>query len=206
MEVGSLGDALGVAQKLASRGAGLYSHNFEHWAPLPMEIPSLQLQIATRILVDVLNSSDAGGTRTWMTNVIERETGCTVRLAEEEAELRALVRFADVESDRGMAETVSLEDGDLWHHARFLERRQASRTPLTNLEVYLYLARAYENTTASDDCELVQLPVGNQEGWPAGAAVVFRWADPEAEPHHMTTEMLVAGLTRPLTSFLSWSL
>ena len=163
----------------------------------------LQLQIVTRILIDTLNSDNAGGTRTWLINVIERETGCTVRLAEEEAELRALVRLADVDSDRGMAESVSLGDADMWHRSRFLDRRQASRTPLTTREVYQYLARAYENNTASDDCQLVQLPAGNQEGWPAGDAVVFRWADPEAEPHPAITDMLVAGLTKALTSFHS---
>ena len=53
--------------------------------------------------------------------------------------------------------------------------REGARMRLESHEIHEYLSRAYENDTASSDCHLVQLPEGNQEGWPAGDAVVFRW-------------------------------
>ena len=146
-----------------------------------MEVTPLQLQTAWGILSETLNRG-VDDHRGWLINEIERHTGCTLRTPEQEAALRALVRFADVECDQGIAEVVSLGDGPLWLHARFLERREASRVPLLPNELYSYLSRAHENSGADAECLPLQLAVGNPQGWPPGPAIVFLWEGEERRP------------------------
>ena len=146
-----------------------------------MEVTPLQLQAAWGILSETLNRG-ADDHRAWLINEIERHTGCTLRTSEQEAALRALVQYADVECDQGMAEIVSLGDGPLWANARFLERREASRVPLLPDELYNYLSRAHENSGADAECLPLQLAAGNLQGWPPGPAIVFLWEGEERRP------------------------
>ena len=74
-----------------------------------MSVPSLQLDIALRILVDVLNGEDETLQR-HMTRTIEQETGHTLRTREEETTLRSPVRLADIDADRGVAAARRLGD------------------------------------------------------------------------------------------------
>ena len=149
-----------------------------------MEVTPLQLQAAWGILSETLNRG-ADDHRAWLINEIERHTGCTLRTSEQEAALRALVQYADVECDQGMAEIVSLGDGPLWANARFLERREASRVPLLPEELYNYLSRAHENSGADAECLPLQLAAGNPQRWPPGLAIVFLWEGEELSLIHI---------------------
>ena len=104
----------------------------------------LQLQVAMRALVDVLNHSD-DALQAGVIRELERRTGLTVRTAEQEVALRRLARLADVEADKGMAEEISLEDADMWYASDLMELRERARIPLCRAEIVGFLSRDYEN-------------------------------------------------------------
>ena len=161
----------------------------------------LQLQVAMRALVDVLNHSD-DALQAGVIRELERRTGLTVRTAEQEVALRRLARLADVEADKGMAEEISLEDADMWYASDLMELRERARIPLRRSEIVEFLSRGYENCARNfEACRCVPIHKGNQHGWPIGHAVVFTWTDDDG-PHPSIEDMLdVMGIDAVRTSF-----
>jgi hypothetical protein len=169
-------------------------------ASTPPEL-QLQLQVAMRALVDALNHSDEA-LQAEVIRELEQRTGFSVRTAEQEAALRSLARLADVEADKGMAETISLEDADLWYASRLVELRERARLPLRRDEIVEFLSRGYENCAQNfEACRCVPIHKGNQHSWPIGHAVVFTWTDDDG-PHRAIDDMLdVMEIDAVRTSF-----
>ena len=161
----------------------------------------LQLQVAMRALIDVLNHSD-DALQAGVIRELEQRTGLTVRTAEQEVALRRLARLADVEADKGMAEEISLEDADMWYASDLMELRERARIPLRRAEIVEFLSRGYENCARNfEACRCVPILKGNQHGWPIGHAVVFTWTDDDG-PHPAIEDMLdVMGIDAVRTSF-----
>ena len=162
----------------------------------------LQLQVAMRALVDVLNHSD-DALQAGVIRELEQRTGLTVRTAEQEVALRRVARLADVEADKGMAEEISLEDADMWYASDLMELRERARIPLRRSEIVEFLSRGYENCARNfEACRCVPILKGNQHGWPIGHAVVFTWTDEDDGPHPAIEDMLdVMGIDAVRTSF-----
>ena len=162
----------------------------------------LQLQVAMRALVDVLNHSD-DALQAGVIRELEQRTGLTVRTVKQEVALRRLARLADVEADKGMAEGISLEDADMWYASDLMELRERARIPLRRTEIVEFLSRGYENCARNfEACRCVPIHKGNQHGWPIGHAVVFTWTDEDDGPHPAIEDMLdVMGIDAVRTSF-----
>ena len=162
----------------------------------------LQLQVAMRALVDVLNHSD-DALQAGVIRELEQRTGLTVRTVKQEVALRRLARLADVEADKGMAEEISLEDADMWYASDLMELRERARIPLRRTEIVEFLSRGYENCARNfEACRCVPIHKGNQHGWPIGHAVVFTWTDEDDGPHPAIEDMLdVMGIDAVRTSF-----
>ena len=157
-------------------------------APTPPAL-QLQLQVAMRALVDLLNHSD-DTLQAEVIRELELRTGLTVRTVEQETALRSLARLADVEADKGMAEEISLEDADMWYAARLMELRERARLPLRRDEIVDFLSRGYENCAQNfEACVCVPIHEGNPHGWPIGHAVVFTWTDDDG-PHPAIEDIL----------------
>ena len=173
--------------------------------PTPMALtppaPQLQLQVAMRAIVDLLNHSD-DALQAGVIRELEQQTGLTVRTVGQEVALRRLARLADVEADKGMAEEISLEDADMWYASDLMELRERARIPLLRDEIVEFLSRGYENCARNfEACRCVPIHKGNQHGWPIGHAVVFTWRDDDG-PHPAIEDMLdVMGIDAVRTSF-----
>ena len=173
--------------------------------PTPMAhtppAPQLQLQVAMRVIVDLLNHSD-DALQAGVIRELEQRTGLTVRTVGQEVALRRLARLADVEADKGMAEEISLEDADMWYASDLMELRERARIPLLRAEIVEFLSRGYENCARNfEACRCVPIHKGNQHGWPIGHAVVFTWRDDDG-PHPAIEDMLdVMGIDAVRTSF-----
>ena len=98
---------LSAADESVMKPGGPSEHRPTPMAHTVSPAPQLQLQVAMRALVDVLNHSD-NGLQAGVIRELEQRTGLTVRTAEQEVALRRLARLADVEADKGMAEEISL--------------------------------------------------------------------------------------------------
>jgi hypothetical protein len=156
----------------------------------PPSPPSLQYLVMLQVVTTVLNGEDVDA-RDDLIHAIEQGSGYTLRNSIQEGAVRELVQLADVKASHGFAEDVSLDDASSWVQGNFVQLRPLARLLLSEQTLAEFLCDAYQNSTVSidDGFECIEVPPGNNQGWPSGCAAVFYTS---REPHSGIQETLAA--------------